>query len=425
MTTQPTAAEIGTMRAGARMSDEQSSVCVLSTAQEIGDLVEAAAALMAGVAVDRHEGAISEIGEGAGAVARGHALVIADIDPQNDDDMQGLRNLVAAVRPGAAIIAITHNDLPLSAVRGLNRLGVAEILPVSVTAQELRDVMRETLEPEPAVTPAAPPAAPPAASSRSGTIIAVASARGGCGASTVALNLAHQLLGRSGLFSKKPRHSVALVDFDLQFGDLGTLLDLDDRGALAQILRSGTPPDESFLASAMLRHSSGLHLLSAPNEPVPLEAMSVDHASAILDGLAAQYDHVVVDMPRALVAWLEPILRRAGLLMLVTDTSVPSIRQCKRLIDFYTEEAPTLPIEIVVNREKRPLVMSAPHKEAQKVLGSELRHWVPRDDRMMRRAVDRGEPVVRAAPRGDIARAYSKMAAGARKSLAAARTQAK
>ena len=426
MTTQPTSAEIGNMRAGARMSETPTSVLVLSTAPEIAELVEAAAVLLAHVSVDRCESAISEVGSLKTGFGNGHALVIADIAPENADDMQGLRDLVAAVPDGTAIIAMTHNDLPLSAARGLTRLGVGEILPVSVSADELREVMRETLAPAQAPAPAAPPPAPaPAAPVQRGAVIAVASARGGCGATSVALNVAHQLLGRGGLFSRKPTHKVALVDLDLQFGDLGTLLDLEDRGTMAQILRSDMPPDESYLASAMLRHASGLHLLTAPNEPVPLDAMSADHVAAILDGLAAQYDYVVVDMPHALVVWLEPILKRAGLMLLVTDTSVPSIRQCKRLSDFYTEDAPLLPIEIVVNGEKRPLMMSGPYKEAQKVLGNKLKHWVPRNDRMMRRAVDRGEPVVRAAPRGDVARAYAKLATGALKSLSAKTSQPK
>ena len=421
MTTQPTSAEIGKMQAGARMSETQTSVLVLSTAPEIAELVEAAAVLLANVSVERCESAISEVGSLEAGITNGHALVIADIAPENADDMQGLRDLVAAVPDGTAIIAMTHHDLPLSAARGLTRLGVGEILPVSVSADELREVMRETLAPAQTPAPAPPPA--PAAPVHRGAVIAVASARGGCGATSVALNLAHELLGRAGLFSRKPARKVALVDLDLQFGDLGTLLDLEDRGTMAQILRSDTPPDESYLASAMQCHASGLHLLGAPNEPVPLDAMSADHVAAILDGLAAQYDYVVVDMPHALVLWLEPILKRAGLMLLVTDTSVPSIRQCKRLIDVYTEDAPMLPIEIVVNGEKRPLLMSGPHKEAQNALGNQLKHWVPRNDRMMRRAVDRGEPVMRAAPRGDVARAFAKLATGAAKSLSATRRQ--
>ena len=61
-------------------------------------------------------------------------------------------------------------------------------------------------------------------------------------------------------------------------------------------------------------------------------------AGVLLDTLRGQFDYIVVDLPRALVEWMAPVVARASRLALVTDTSVPCIRQAKRLIEFLHED---------------------------------------------------------------------------------------
>ena len=84
-------------------------------------------------------------------------------------------------------------------------------------------------------------------------------------------------------------------------------------------------------------------------------------------------------------------MRRTDLLLMVCDTSVPAVSGTRRLLDLLTDEQPGLQTEIVINRERRPLVLSHAHKLAADALRLPLKHFVADDPATARRAVDRGE----------------------------------
>jgi Flp pilus assembly CpaE family ATPase len=235
------------------------------------------------------------------------------------------------------------------------------------------------------------------ATGATGKLTAVLRARGGAGASTVAVNL--------GLSCAAAGGSIVLVDLDVQNGSVGVLLDVVDSADMTTLLRNGALPDAGFLDSALARHSSGLDVLAAPDTFVPLTALSAEMVAAFMDHLQARYDHVIVDMPQSMIDWVEPLFERASLALIVTDTSVPSIKRTRRLIDVLGEEHMTLAVQVVINKEKRPLMLSESQKEAARLLGRRLEHWIPADDRAARRALDCGVPVLMGAPRSGPARA--------------------
>lgn len=253
------------------------------------------------------------------------------------------------------------------------------------------------------------PAAPPVAEGPLGSVIVVAKARGGVGATTTAVNLAQAL--REGPGRKAgPARRVAVVDFDVQNGSVGAFLDVEDTGAVIDLLRTGDLPDAGLLGRALVQHPSGLAVLPAPIEMAPVDALTAPMVDRLIALLRARFDHVVVDLPAAVLPSVTPLLRQAGQLLVVTDTSVPSIRQASRLIGVLTEDNFTLPVSVVVTREARPFRLSASLKEAQAVLGRGFDHWIPRDDRTARRAADLGQPVAGVARRSAMARAYRRLA---------------
>ncbi|SLN46399.1 Septum site-determining protein MinD [Roseivivax jejudonensis] len=229
-------------------------------------------------------------------------------------------------------------------------------------------------------------------------------ARGGAGATTLATNLALLLAARG-------TERVAIVDLDIQNGSAGVQMDLPDSAAFGALLREGRTPDAAFLDAAMVRHDGGVDVLPAPDVMAPLSALSPAQVDALVTALKARYDHVLIDMPQAMPDWIEPVLDRASRAVVVTDTAVPSVKRAQRLIRAIAEEHMTLSVEIVVNREARPLLLSEGQKEAARLLGQPLEHWVPEDPARARRAIDRGEPLVASAPRSRPSRALGRLAA--------------
>ncbi|TMM54628.1 AAA family ATPase [Sulfitobacter sabulilitoris] len=241
-----------------------------------------------------------------------------------------------------------------------------------------------------------------------GRIVAVMRARGGAGASTLAVNLAAQLAVPAKGATVAPR--VALIDLDIQNGNVGSFCDVPDCTAFADLIRTQSHPDGEFLDRAMVDHSGGFAILPAPDVFAPLTALSPDTVSALLDELRTRYDQIIIDLPQAIMDWMEPVMARASRALVVTDTSVPSVRATKRLIDLITEDHMTLPIDIIVNREKRPFSPSAAHKEAVRVLGRQLSHWIPSDPRAARKSIDLGQPLLVSARRSGMCKAIKNLA---------------
>ncbi|WP_376871890.1 CpaE family protein [Albirhodobacter sp. R86504] len=250
---------------------------------------------------------------------------------------------------------------------------------------------------EPAVTASPHMAQPRQMDTGLGAVTLILRARGGAGASTVATNLA---------IAQARFGTVALVDLDIQNGSIGTLLDLPDSAAFTRVIQSQDRADAAFCARAMQQHSSGIDVLAAPDVFAPMTSLTPDLIADLFEALRARYDHVIVDLPQAVMDWFAPLLESAARAIIVTDTSVPSIKRTKRLIEVLTEDHMTLPVTVVVNAEKRPFVQSAAIKEAARVLDRALTHWIPLDAVAMRRARDMGVPVIVGAKRSGLSRAF-------------------
>ena len=340
----------------------------------------------------------------ASALIAKHDVVIFDAPAGDRSEMEALAGLLAKRRDDTLFLALADEGLSIAEARKLRDAGVGEVLPDTVTGAELGQVVEGHLRARKA-------AAATGGGAGAGVVIAVSQARGGIGATTLAVNLAHRLVREPRIFRKARARRVVLVDLDLQFGSAGALLDLEDNGGLLDLIRSGHAPDAAELIGMLQVHASGLSVLCAPAPLVPLNAIAPETVGAVLDTLRGQFDYVVVDLPRALVEWIAPVLTRAGRLALVTDTSVPCIRQAKRVIEFYRDDNASLQVDLIVNREARPLVKPAQVREAESVLGMPFAHWLPDAPREARKAADLGRPVVELYPSSRLGRALGKIAA--------------
>ncbi|MEZ5733903.1 MAG: AAA family ATPase [Paracoccaceae bacterium] len=383
------------------MTARPKSVLVISQDEGISATVAAALGGNSDVVVEAQTSTLAQMNGRAVKMMSEHDVVLFQTDPSDDADIDAIRALAGNRRSGSVLIALASGDISLSQARALNRAGVDDVLPIATIETDIVGQLA-------ALTQKAHQSH--SGRSRAGRIIAVTQARGGAGSSTVAVNLADQLAGKAARRGKKGGDAVALVDLDLQFGTVGTMLDLGEQDALLQLALNGTIPDETFLSQSMTVMPNGLSVLASPSKFAPLDSLQPTQVAAILDTLRGSNDYIVLDLPRALVGWIEPIVERADELMVVTDISVSSIRHCRRLIDFFTTDNGALPIEVIVNHEKRPWFQSRMHKEASKALDRKLNHWLPHDPRAAAAAADSGKTLLRTAPRSPLSKAISRLA---------------
>lgn len=382
------------------------SILLISADGDIADSVNAALAEVPNAKIQREDASVSQLNGEAVKMAAAHDIVIFATDPSNAADMTAIEVLTDQRGRNTIYLALTDGDLPLSKARALSRAGVDDVLPYPVSESELVDQVQRWIEKR----QAAKAVETGGTSKAPGKLIAVAQARGGIGATTVAVNLADQLLDRKGAFKKEASNKVCILDLDLQFGTVGDFLDIDEQEGLLQLAVESFTPDVSWVEQSLVRLDSGLAVMAAPQKFAPLDSLDPEQVAALVAALRSMFDYVVVDLPRALVSWIEPVLSEADMLMIVTDTSVPSIRATRRLMDFVLADSPSLPVEIVINREKKPMMLSSNHKEAAKALDTKFHHWIGNDPKAARESVDYGKPVSEISGRSDLAKGIAALA---------------
>jgi pilus assembly protein CpaE len=335
-------------------------------------------------------------------LARVSELIIFKATPDAADEVEALRALTAS-GGNARILAVSDSSIPFGLAHSLLRAGVSEVVPDTIEDAELAKVVNRLSMPRRLTLSAQ--------EQREGQVIAISKARGGIGATTLAVNLADQLCGKKKRFGKSEIRKVVLVDLDLQFGAVAGFLDLPTNEALYSIARDRIEPDSVFLQQSIVTTPTGLAVLAAPEGFMPLNALQPEQVRFLINRLRQMYDFVVIDLPQAMVDWLTPVLEAASHVLIVSGTSVPFVQQTRRLIDFFKDQNPSLRIEVIVGQEKKPMIRSRRHAEAAKALQTEFNHWLPHDPKTAEEAMDRGRPLSETASGSPLSKEIAQIAA--------------
>lgn len=217
---------------------------------------------------------------------------------------------------------------------------------------------------------------------RRGAIIAVMSSKGGVGKSTIAVNLAIALkqleVGR-----------VALVDGDLYFGDVATLLNIKPERTIHDLNNAL----EVDIADRFLHHhSTGIEVLTAPVRAEQAEGISPDRFRTILGMLQALYDYILVDATVSSFDTMLATLDVADLAIMISTLDVVCLRDVSQIIEMLHKlRFPANSLMLVGNRFDERVSLSP--KDAERTLGMPFVMVVPREDRVVL-AANRGIPTI-------------------------------
>ncbi len=216
-----------------------------------------------------------------------------------------------------------------------------------------------------------------------GQIVTVIGARGGVGASTVALNCAW-------LMAHEHKLPTALVDLDLHFGTTALALDLMPGRGLREALENPSRIDSLFLAGCMLPAGEELYLL-AGEEPLEDEA-GIDPAALtpLLDELQQKFARVVIDVPRRMALRYREVITRATEVIVVADRQLPSVRDTVRLLSLL-DEIGVDARRLVVTTEGHDGLSAA---EFERGVKHAIDLAVPFDPKAAAAALNAGRPIV-------------------------------
>lgn len=160
---------------------------------------------------------------------------------------------------------------------------------------------------------------------RRGRIVVVFSAKGGCGKTTMATNLS-VALGRMGL-------RVCLVDFDLQFGDVGVSMRVTPTKTISDALSMQRSLDRMGVLGLTIPVTENVDVVLAPTNPTDVELITAELAETVLDRLAEEYDFVIVDSPPAFTEVMIRTFDMADLTLLLTTLDMPALKNLVLSID--------------------------------------------------------------------------------------------
>jgi MinD-like ATPase involved in chromosome partitioning or flagellar assembly len=149
-----------------------------------------------------------------------------------------------------------------------------------------------------------------------GQVVTVFAAKGGCGKTTIAVNIAVAL-------AADPARRVALVDLDLRHGDLSATLGLPP----------GEPVEPDGLSAVVVPLLPRLDCVPAPVRPGEAERLEVEGVDGLLSALTRRYDVVVVDTPATFSRPVVSALDRSDHTVLVTTPERPALQSLRRTLD--------------------------------------------------------------------------------------------
>jgi pilus assembly protein CpaE len=234
-----------------------------------------------------------------------------------------------------------------------------------------------------------------------GRIVTVFSAKGGCGKTTLATNMAAALADRG-------RREVALVDLDLAFGDVAIALQLFPAHTIADAVPLGDNLDFGSLQSLLTPHSPGLTTLVAPVEPGTGEGIPASLISRILEVLREHFDYVIVDTPPAFDDHVLSAFDLSDVVALIATLDIPALKNLKLTLE--TMDLLNYPRErwrIVLNRADSKVGLAI--HEVEKSLRAPTAAQIP-SSRDVPAAINRGVPIVLDDPRHPVSMAIKQFA---------------
>ena len=249
------------------------------------------------------------------------------------------------------------------------RAGVNEFVTAPVTVAELQAAVKRLMGNLTTMT--------------RGEIYAFIGAKGGVGATTVAVNTATSL-------AKMSPDSTLLIDLNAACGDAAVFLGAEPRFSVMDALENVGRLDAAFFKGLVVRTKGGLDLLGAAARPVSRN-FEPSRIRTLLDFASQTYQYTVLDVPRSDSAALDS-LELATKIVLVVNQELATVRNASRTAATLKQRYGQARLSVVLARTDRRAEIGM--EDVERTVGLEISHMIPSDYRLALQAMNKGRPVV-------------------------------
>ena len=303
-------------------------------------------------------------------------ILIVAIESGSNIEMDEAVRRLKTMPASTSVLVVLHNADVVN-MRRLAREGAADILAAPASEPAFALSLERLLMRKPA---------DPAAARRSGQIVALLKAGGGVGATALGVQVAAMLSVRAGESAR-----ICFADLDPQFGAAALYLDLHEPMTIADCLAAGPALADTNLAGALAQHKSGVSLLAAPREMMPLEALTPPLVDILMAGLRRDFGLSILDLPSAWTTWTNHALQLADRIVLVTQLSIPHVHLVRRQLDVLAlQKLDDRPLILVCNALSSDQQASISIKAAERAIGRAFDIVIPEDRGVMGAAINQG-----------------------------------
>jgi len=240
------------------------------------------------------------------------------------------------------------------------------------------------------------------APSHSSRVISVLGSKGGVGTTTLAVNLAVNLASRDN------RQSVALLDMNL-FGDIPLFLEITPAYTWVEITKNISRLDSTFLKTILAVDPSGVHVLPSPSHFDIRNMATPEIIERLLAIMGKMFDFIIVDAGQLLNETSMKVLELSDTVFMVTVQSLPCLASANKLLRTFRDLGFPEPdnVNIILNRHVKDLNIGK--ADVEKSLEKKLFWTIPNDYMTTISAINKGQPLSRAAPKKDITRSLREL----------------
>ncbi len=309
----------------------------------------------------------------------------------DQQDVFALAENLRVSRPSLGVVMVRRR-IDTAILSDALRAGVREVVQerdlagLATAVKRQRDIavrLREQLDPGDGADTGA----------HRGRVITVFSAKGGCGKTTLATNVAASLADAG-------NGTVALLDLDLAFGDVAIALQLFPTHTIADAVPLGEDLDGPALLSLLTNHRSGLKALVAPMEPSLADTIDTSLTLRIIDLLREEFDYVVIDTPPALDDNVLGAFDRSDVVALMATLDIPALKNLKLTLETLDLIGfPRDKLKVVLNRADSKVGLA--FSEVEKTLKAPIVAQIP-SSREVPASTNRGVALVSDDPKSPV-----------------------